>query len=137
VRLLVTGDHETGGFSIISQNLATTLPNSTDTIEELRGKREARANEITVAWSTTGHTSTQVYLNGLGPNAENILEAEHHIDTFSIMRYVIDGKTDPDGKHHTLGAISDFWIYTGGIILISGTATIIVSGIMKLKRRRN
>jgi alkaline phosphatase len=125
VLLLVTGDHETGGLSILSSNLVSTLPNSTDTIEELRAKREARANEISVTWSTTGHTSTEVYLNGLGPNADKIMEAEHHINTFSIMRYVIDEKTTPEDYNGNSGYIDSIWYYAGAGIAILCVVVII------------
>ena len=97
--LLVTADHECGGLSIINTSqLSETLPQSTDTLATLRTLRSARANEIEVEWSTGGHTPTKVPLVGVGPYAERIETAEHHVDTFSMMRLAIEGIATPVGS---------------------------------------
>jgi len=95
LEILVTADHETGGLSVIGYSYTTDLPLDTDDFETKKSKRIARVTETITSWSTGGHTSTQVILGGIGPNAEEILNATHHIDTFSIMRMLIDGETDP------------------------------------------
>ncbi len=116
VLLIVTADHETGGLSIKSSDFTTELPNESDTLSELRTKRTERANQIKVRWSTGGHSTTKVPLVGLGPYSERILDANHHIDTFSMMRMAIEGESGPVGEGFYDGHISLIWLYSlGGI----------------------
>jgi len=61
------------------------------------------------------------------------LDAEHHIDTFSIMRQAIDGLTEPVGEGFYDGYRS-FPIY--GWVLISLSVTLIPVSIILTKRRR-
>ena len=90
LQLLVCADHETGGFSISSYNFTTSLPLEQDDLATKIAKRTNRTNEMAVSFSTTGHTSTQVYLAGIGPYTDRIVNASHHIDTFQIMRAAIE-----------------------------------------------
>jgi alkaline phosphatase len=127
VQLIVTADHETGGFSINSYTFSTDLPSQTDDLETLRTKREARANETSVAWTTTDHTSTQVHLFGLGPNSEKIQNASHHIDTFTIISEIMQdfasgssGSTTYRSSETTMTEDHDFdftWLYVSGLVV--------------------
>jgi alkaline phosphatase len=93
LQVLVTSDHETGGLSVEEYSFQTPTPEETDSFELKKEKRTNRSQEITLDWGTGGHTKTKVILTGMGPYTENIPDAEHHIDTFSIMREAIDGLT--------------------------------------------
>jgi alkaline phosphatase len=97
LQVLVTADHETGGLTVDSFSFTTEVPLDTDSYEIQQEKRTNRSQEISVSWSTGGHTKTKVILAGMGPFTEDILSAEHHIDTFSIMRQAVDGQTEPYG----------------------------------------
>ncbi len=128
--LLVTADHETGGLSLGDYEFLTALPEESDDYTTRKSKRLARLNEISIYWSTSGHTNSEVILAGMGPNAEKILDAEHHTDTFSIMRKVIDGKTRPSLVN------PQGLIYVGifiGILSISAALTVIF---IKLQQRK-
>ena len=92
--VIVTADHETGGFSVEDYSFQTGIPLETDSFAEKQAKRTARAQEIEVDWSTLGHTNTRIILAGMGPYTEQIQNADHHVDTFSIMRQAIDGETE-------------------------------------------
>lgn len=92
--VMVTADHETGGFNILDKSrLSSPLPQESDSFAILKEKRDKRASEIDIEWTTGGHTSSKTILAGMGPHAEMIKNAEHHISTFGIMRSVIDGET--------------------------------------------
>jgi alkaline phosphatase len=97
-QVIVTADHETGGLTIEDYSFQTEIPLDTDSFTEKQEKRTARALEINVDWSTTGHTKTEVIIAGMGPYTEEILNANQHTDTFSIMRKAIDGLSDPIGS---------------------------------------
>jgi alkaline phosphatase len=134
VQLIVTADHETGGFKINSHTLNAPLPLPSDDIGTLRSKREARANEISVSWSSGGHTSSEVYLIGYGPQSAKIAAAEHHIDTFSLMRELIDQKTDPVGSGYYNGHVNVLWYYIGGSLM--GIVLIVVTTRAIIFKRR-
>ncbi len=114
-QLLVTADHETGGFSVKDYSFITEIPLETDSYTEKLDKRTARAQEVDVGWGTGGHTDTEVILAGMGPYTDQILTAEHHIDTFSIMRQAIDGETDPIGSDFYLGHLPLYFYYLIGL----------------------
>ncbi len=98
LQILVTADHETGGFKVENYSAETEIPFVTDSYQIQQEKRTNRSQEMEVSWSTGGHTKTKVILAGYGPFTEDILSAEHHIDTFSIMRQAVDGETEPIGE---------------------------------------
>lgn len=98
LQVLVTADHETGGFKVENYSTETEIPLDTDSYQLKLEKRTNRSQEIDVSWSTGGHTQTKVILAGIGPYTEDILTAEHHINTFSIMRQAVDGQTEPIGE---------------------------------------
>jgi alkaline phosphatase len=136
VLLMVTADHDCGGLSIVSSDrLTSPLPEEGDDLATLRQKRSARAAEIDVKWSTGGHTRTKVPLVGLGPGSELIDDAVHHVDTFGIMRTVIDGEYAPVGSGFYDGFVSDLWYYSlGGMALL---AILILCTRFVVKKRRN
>jgi alkaline phosphatase len=97
IQLLVCADHETGGLNISAVNFVTPVPTDGDSLETRIQKRTSRANEASVTFSSTGHTSTPIYLAGMGPYTGQIVNATHHVDTFQIMRQAINTiPTGPD-----------------------------------------
>lgn len=66
ILLLVTADHETGGFSIEGNTLNDSLPSVTRTYTQNKALRLARVANVSVTWSTTGHTGQVVPLYGFG-----------------------------------------------------------------------
>jgi alkaline phosphatase len=95
LQLLVCADHETGGFAISSYNFTTGTPEEYDSLATKIEKRTNRTNEMNVTFSTTVHTSTPVYLAGMGPYTDRIASATHHVDTFQIMRQAIEQESNP------------------------------------------
>ncbi|MBN1330300.1 MAG: alkaline phosphatase [Candidatus Heimdallarchaeota archaeon] len=87
--LLVTADHETGGLTIISDNLDEILPMMGNTEELNRTIRMSRANDIIVDWKTGGHTSTCVPLYAFGKALEG-LAANYQIDNTQIHQLMND-----------------------------------------------
>ena len=76
---------------------------------------------------------TKVLLAGMGPYTEEILNAEHHIDTFSIMRKAIDGLTEPVGEGFYEG-YPPFPVY--GWVLISVAIVSIPLSFFIIRRRK-
>ncbi|MFW9955794.1 MAG: alkaline phosphatase [Candidatus Thorarchaeota archaeon] len=70
--LIVTADHETGGLGIVSNTLSDELPSSVGDEEARRTLRVERAQNVTVTWSTTGHTATSVPLYCFGSLFEGL-----------------------------------------------------------------
>lgn len=134
LQILVTADHETGGLTVESSQFVTSIPDDSMNEEVLKSHRIDRSKEVSVSWSRGGHTSTEVYLTGMGPNTDKILAAAHHEDTFSIMRKVIDGETNPDGEGWYQGHVSIVvWYSLGGVGLIGAVTTL---GIVLIKRKK-
>ncbi|MHA2308719.1 MAG: alkaline phosphatase [Candidatus Heimdallarchaeaceae archaeon] len=127
-QVLVTADHETGGLSVKDYSFQTNAPLETDSFEIKKEKRTNRSKDIEVSW-TAGHTKTKVILAGMGPFTEKILNAKHHIDTFSIMREAIDGLTEPyeEGYSRDYHIIPYYaWIIIGiGVVIIPTTVIIV------------
>jgi len=136
LQVLVTADHETGGFSVESYSFVTEVPLDTDSYSLQKEKITNRSQEVDVNWTTGGHTKTKVILAGMGPFSEDILTAEHHIDTFSIMRQAIDGQTEPYGDGYYAGFLPTYvWVlifFSPAILSIS--LAFIIS---RLLRRKN
>jgi alkaline phosphatase len=63
--ILVTADHETGGLTVTNDNGASNYPD--------------------VTWSTTGHTSTQVPVYGIGLNANFVSNVTDNTDIHSVV----------------------------------------------------
>ncbi len=85
--LIITADHETGGLTIVSDNLNETIPQSSFTEEQNRTIRINRVNQIEVAWSTGGHTNQTVPFFALGEPFENLTSnlLIDNTDIFTIM----------------------------------------------------
>lgn len=94
IQLLVCADHETGGFTISGYDFSTPAPQETDSLAVKIQKRTNRANEIATHFLSTSHTSTRVYLGGIGPSTNQILNASHLVDIFQIMNASIDTITN-------------------------------------------
>jgi alkaline phosphatase len=135
--MLVTADHETGSLQLKSQTLQSPLPSSSDNVTTLIAKRNARINEIDCSYSD-GHSSTKVILTGMGPYADRILTAGHHIDTFSIMRMAIEQKVGPVEASNSDTYRILLWVGVGIVGLIALTGFIVLSKkvIPKIKAKR-
>ncbi|NHJ40954.1 MAG: hypothetical protein FK731_13065 [Asgard group archaeon] len=96
--LIVTTDHETGGLAIVNENLDQNLPISGLTEEQNETIRITRANQIDVAWSTTGHTDFNVPFWAYGKALENttINPLIDNTDIFYIMKEIIIEPEDND-----------------------------------------
>ncbi|MFX0122583.1 MAG: alkaline phosphatase [Candidatus Hodarchaeota archaeon] len=68
--LLVTADHETGGLTIIGDTLNSSLPGIGLTQTENLTLRQARVENISITWTTDGHTMTPVPLYIYGPSLD-------------------------------------------------------------------
>jgi len=134
LQILVTADHETGGLSVGDYDFQTSLPSELDDWEIQKNKRIARVGEIETDWLHGGHTMREVILAGMGPNTEKILNATHHIDTFSIMREVIDGETGPVQINAYDGHVNWFVIGFVGILGVTAILTGVFTWI-KTKRK--
>ncbi|MFQ5819909.1 MAG: alkaline phosphatase [Candidatus Heimdallarchaeota archaeon] len=91
--LMVTADHETGGLEIFSDNLNDILPSDSITEAQNRELRIDRATNITVSWSSTYHTATDVPLYCYG-SAFNGLQDDYLVDNielFHIMNSYFSG----------------------------------------------
>ncbi|MCK5342725.1 MAG: alkaline phosphatase, partial [Candidatus Heimdallarchaeota archaeon] len=95
LQVIVTADHETGGFDVQYTMLETEMPLESDDFETKKQKRTDRSQEISFYFSSTDHTSREVILTGMGPNAENIENATHLVDVFDIMNSTIIPYTAP------------------------------------------
>jgi alkaline phosphatase len=92
--LIVTADHETGGLSVLNSNLNETLPSAAFSEERNRELRIARANNVSVSWSTGSHTDTPVPLYAYGKAFENQTSGYviDNIDIFDIMNSYYAGE---------------------------------------------
>ena len=92
--LIVTADHETGGLSVLNSNLNETLPSAAFSEEKNRDLRIARANNVSVSWSTGSHTDTPVPLYAYGKAFENLTSGYviDNIDIFDIMNSYYAGE---------------------------------------------
>ncbi|MFX1251628.1 MAG: alkaline phosphatase [Promethearchaeota archaeon] len=122
--LIVTADHETGGLSVISENMTSSLPSSSNTAEENEELRLNRVGDITVQWSTTGHTNTSVPFYGYGASFEDSVNTSiiDNTEIFTLMKsYFIAGSQ----------SVSGFMVFP----LIMVIAVLIPIQVLKRKRR--
>lgn len=91
--LIVTADHETGGLAVVSNNLNSTLPGDLLTEPEKRALRIARANNVSVTWSTDYHTSISVPVYCLGTVFSEFAEdtSIDNTEIYTIMKDYFDG----------------------------------------------
>lgn len=90
--LIITADHETGGLDVLDDTLNNVLPSINKTPEENKNLRIARANNISVSWSTTGHTNRNVpfYASGLATADFENLTTIDNTDIFEIMKSYLE-----------------------------------------------
>ncbi len=136
LQVLVTADHETGGLHIGDYTFLTSLPSELDDYETQKYKRIERVNQIETSWTTGGHTISNVILAGIGPNANKILNATHHIDTFSIMRELIDGKTTPSQLNSYKGYFNLYVALFLGLLGLTAVLTGVLTWLKERKRNR-
>jgi alkaline phosphatase len=70
--LIVTADHETGGLALSSESFTQPLPSENYTDEINEELRINRTREITLSWSSGGHTNEHVPLYALGDRLSSI-----------------------------------------------------------------
>lgn len=84
--LIVTADHETGGLTVVSNTLGSTLPSEENTEGENRQLRVDRVNDVEVTWSSSGHTATNVPLLCYGSVFDGMTERVFdNTEIFDIM----------------------------------------------------
>jgi alkaline phosphatase len=97
ILFLVTADHETGGLSVKSNTLNSSLPSDTKTHTQNKALRLARTENISLSWSSPGHTGREVPLFGFGTVLNSINESI--IDNTEIFRIMKDHyQVPPDEK---------------------------------------
>ena len=91
--LIVTADHETGGLTVVSQNLSSELPADLLTESEKRALRVERANNVTVTWSSSSHTATPVPIYCFGTSFTELPENTtiDNTEIFKLMKDYFDG----------------------------------------------
>ncbi|MHA1977850.1 MAG: alkaline phosphatase [Candidatus Hodarchaeales archaeon] len=70
--LIVTADHETGGLMVSSETLTALLPHENNTEEQNEVLRISRTSEISLSWSSGGHSNANVPIFAYGNNLELI-----------------------------------------------------------------
>ena len=107
--VIVTADHETGGLVIQDENLNSTLPAEKATEEEKRALRVARADMLTVAWTSTYHTADNVPFYAYGDFFTSMENGSiiDNTDVFDIMTayYNEQPYTIPEFAQTILGLI--------------------------------
>lgn len=88
--LIVTADHETGGLTLISESLTGALPaenNTEDFNEELR---ISRSGDISLSWSSGGHTNANVPIFAWGESLSSISNTTlDNTQIFALMKNYI------------------------------------------------
>ncbi len=129
--LIVTSDHETGGLQVKSNTLNDTLPDSLSTEEEKRELRLARANQISVSWSTGDHSDIPVPLYAYGEPFDSLNEGIYieNTDVFHMMNQSIQGepiavteKEPPEITEPTTTPEKTHWFIVFSLIPISVVA---------------
>ena len=130
--LIVTADHETGGPTIISENLSGNLPTAGLTEEQNRTLRITRANQLVVDWSTGGHTRNNVPMYAFGNAFENIDRTMliDNIDIFSAMNAFIQNEEIVFIDRSPINMVPVYYLY---IILIP-IGIILVYIVIKTRR---
>ncbi|MCK5150815.1 MAG: alkaline phosphatase [Candidatus Thorarchaeota archaeon] len=128
--LIIVADHETGGLMITGDTLNDELPSDENTEMENRNIRIARANNISVTWSTTYHTDSNVPLFIYGDVFEDysIDDVIDNIQVFHIMDDYFSGN---------ISEIVPPLITVERITIIAGAAAIIVLAAYFIKLRKS
>ncbi len=126
--LIITADHETGGLDVLNDTLNDELPSINKTSKENENLRIARANNISISWSTTGHTNRNVpfYASSLDSNNFENLTTIDNTDIFEIMNNYLELN---EKKSSNFGLI--IGISIGAVIICSVVLFIIIK-----KRKR-
>ncbi|MHA2250041.1 MAG: alkaline phosphatase [Candidatus Kariarchaeaceae archaeon] len=128
LQVIVTADHETGGLSINSYDFHTPIPEEDDDIAIKIEKRTNRSKEISTSFSSIEHTSLKVVMTGIGPHTDQITQAEHTSDAFSIMKNAITPSDITSKSSETIGF---------SVIIGISSFLLIVPYIEKQKKSRN
>ncbi|MFX1575438.1 MAG: alkaline phosphatase, partial [Promethearchaeota archaeon] len=130
ILLLITADHETGGLTVLNDTLTNYIPSPGNAPQENKKIRIERINNISVSWTTTGHTNKDVPLFGYKTDFYefNNLTIIDNTDIFQIMKsyFFITLKDD-----------SDYLIPLLLGVVIGGSATSILIMIYLRKKRKN
>ncbi|MHA1960322.1 MAG: alkaline phosphatase [Candidatus Thorarchaeota archaeon] len=93
--LIVTADHETGGLSIIDQNLNETLPSSRSEESDRRQLRIERAFDVAVDFANTSHSATNVPLYWTGDVFNESISIIDNTGIFdAIHTYILNTSDD-------------------------------------------
>ena len=124
VLLIVTADHETGGLTILDESLNDNIPSVNNSLEENMLLRIERINNISVDWSTTYHTNTNVPFFGYSTEFSGFINQSviDNTDIFKIMNNYLNITND---------APNDFNLRIIGIIV--GTTSILIIGYFSLR----
>ena len=136
VLLLVTADHETGGLKILDDTLNNNIPLPNNTREENNIIRIQRINNISVDWSTTSHTNSNVPFFGYNTEFSGItnLSVIDNTDIFKLMNNYLDIKNEtPDNPPDNPPNNLDLMI----IGIVVATTSIIIIGVLSLRLIRN
>jgi hypothetical protein len=87
--LIVTGDHETGGLTVVNSNLGSVLPADLTLESDKRDLRMERADNVTVIWTTTGHSDADVPIFCYGDEFSG-LPVNYTIDNIDIYTLMKD-----------------------------------------------
>jgi alkaline phosphatase len=137
--LIVTADHETGGPSIISENLSGDLPTAGLTKEQNRTLRLTRVDQLTIDWSTGGHTRNHVPMYAFGNAFENISRTIliDNTDIFSAMNAYIHNEEIIFIDRTPINMVAIYYLYLAlipiGIVFIY--VTIKAGRSIKLERK--
>jgi alkaline phosphatase len=133
--LIVTADHETGGPTIISENLDVSLPLTGLTEEQNRTLRITRANQIEVDWSTGGHTRNNVPMYAFGDAFENIKRNMliDNTDIFGAMNNFIHNGEVLFIDRAPINMVATYYLY---IILIPLAIILIYSSVKTMRNTK-
>ena len=130
--LIVTADHETGRLTVVSNNLSDDFPVFGLSEEQNRTLRIDRANNISVTWDTTGHSSIRVPIFGLGSSFDTMTDNDT-IDNTNIFDIMVEhyGYTlSPTTTPTTPGEFPMEYVLVAVPILV-----VLVIAVVFLKRR--
>jgi alkaline phosphatase len=133
--LIVTADHETGGLTIVSHSLSNDLPPLLQDDEDKRLLRIERAENVTVSWSTDGHTGTNVPLFAFGDVFNRFSNGDVIDNTdifFEMLGYY---SQDPTFRNSTIRFETSFDIATL-LIGISIPLVAVLALALFIRRRR-
>ncbi|MFW9777529.1 MAG: alkaline phosphatase [Candidatus Heimdallarchaeota archaeon] len=139
ILLIITADHETGGLSVNSGTLNDTLPSENNTYSKNKALRVERIQNVTVSWTTNGHTDREVPFYGSGSVLSQINQSIiDNTDIFRIMRaHLYSTELNPDSyisnpSSTTQTNLSTPWSNFG--VILSAAAIYLISVIRRTLR---